>query len=338
VWQREVMAPPLQGVLETCLYADDLATAAGFYARVLGAEPFLEEASRHVFMRMGGSLVFLFRPEASRVPTPEGKGLPIPTHGATGPGHVAWSVDLEDLEAWRRHLMDHGVPIEEEIEWPHGARSLYFRDPAGNSLELATRSLWAEVLDAPGGSVPERPTPPTGVPAREIAATPWLRLCEVDFTDCHGRAKTWSFAQRTGTGRAVAVIAETDEPEPRLVLVKEFRPPVGRAVLAFPAGLVDEGESIETAALRELKEETGWSGELLNLSPACYSSPGLTDENLHFARVRLHAEGEPAPEVEEAIEVLLWPRHELRERLAEAAAEGVGVDVKIWAFARGLSG
>ena len=171
---------------------------------------------------------------------------------------------------------------------------------------------------------------------RELAATPWLRLCEVEFTDRHGNPKTWSFAQRTGSGRAVAIIAETDEPEPRMVLVKEFRPPVGRPVMAFPAGLIDDGESIETAAMRELAEETGWTGRLLGISPACYSSPGMTDENMHFARVRLHAEGEPAHEAEESIEVILWPKHELRERLAEAAEAGIGVDVKLWSFAQAL--
>jgi ADP-ribose pyrophosphatase len=171
---------------------------------------------------------------------------------------------------------------------------------------------------------------------REIASTQWLRLQEIDYTDRLGNAKSWSFASRTGTGRAVVVIAETDEPEPRLVLVKEFRPPVGRAVLAFPAGLVDEGESIEAAALRELAEETGWSGKLLSLGPACYASPGLTDESMHFARVRLHVEGDAAPEAEEDIEVLIWPKNELPRRLDAASTEGLGIDVKLWAFAQAL--
>lgn len=171
---------------------------------------------------------------------------------------------------------------------------------------------------------------------REIAATPWLRLREVDFTDQLGNPKTWSFASRTGSGRAVAVIAETDESEPRIVLVKEFRPPVGHHVLAFPAGLIDDGESIETAALRELAEETGWSGKLLSLGPACYSSPGLTDESMHLARVLLHAEGEPRHEADEDIEVLIWPKSELPARLEAAAQAGLGIDVKLWSYASAL--
>lgn len=147
--QPNLMIPPLAGVLETCLYVDDLDAAEAFYTRVLGAEAFLRESGRHVFLRLGRTLVFLFRAEASRVPTAPGHGLPIPTHGATGPGHVAFEIASADFGAWETHLNREAVPIEETIDWPNGARSLYFRDPAGNSLEVVTRSLWAGILDAP---------------------------------------------------------------------------------------------------------------------------------------------------------------------------------------------
>jgi catechol 2,3-dioxygenase-like lactoylglutathione lyase family enzyme len=141
------MAPPTHGVLETCLYVDNIGRAARFYERVLGAEVFLQEDGRHAFTRIGQSLVFLFHPETTRIQNPPGKGTPVPTHGADGEGHVAFAIEPEQLEAWRAHLAACDVPIEEEIEWPNGARSLYFRDPDDNSLEIATRSLWAHVLD-----------------------------------------------------------------------------------------------------------------------------------------------------------------------------------------------
>lgn len=141
------MTPPLHGVLETCLYVDDLEEATRFYEQVLGARPFMTEPERHVFTRIGNTLVFLFRAIATRNAHPPGNGLPVPVHGADGPGHVAFSIDPEHFENWRTHLAKVKVPIEEEIAWPNGARSLYFRDPAGNSLELATRTLWAHILD-----------------------------------------------------------------------------------------------------------------------------------------------------------------------------------------------
>ncbi|MFP4542329.1 MAG: VOC family protein [Opitutales bacterium] len=137
--------PPLH-VLETCLYVDDLEAAREFYVRVLGAKDFSGQAGSHVFLRLGGSLLFLFRPDASEVPTPPEKGLAIPTHGARGPGHVAFAIAPADFDFWKGRLEEEGVPIERRIDWPNGARSLYFRDPGGNSLELAERTLWADVL------------------------------------------------------------------------------------------------------------------------------------------------------------------------------------------------
>jgi catechol 2,3-dioxygenase-like lactoylglutathione lyase family enzyme len=66
----------------------------------------------------------------------------VPAHGATGPGHVAFRILPEKLDAWRNHLADRGVAIEAEITWPGGSRSLYVRDPAGNSIELAPAAIW----------------------------------------------------------------------------------------------------------------------------------------------------------------------------------------------------
>jgi catechol 2,3-dioxygenase-like lactoylglutathione lyase family enzyme len=55
---------------------------------------------------------------------------------------MAFQVAKEDLNVWRRHFLKKGVPIESEVTWPNGAHSIYFRDPAGNSLELATPNMW----------------------------------------------------------------------------------------------------------------------------------------------------------------------------------------------------
>jgi catechol 2,3-dioxygenase-like lactoylglutathione lyase family enzyme len=69
--------------------------------------------------------------------------LGLPAHGARGPGHIAWLVTDDELAAWRERLRTVGVAIENEHTWPSGGRSLYFRDPAGNSLEFATARVWA---------------------------------------------------------------------------------------------------------------------------------------------------------------------------------------------------
>jgi catechol 2,3-dioxygenase-like lactoylglutathione lyase family enzyme len=138
--------PSPRGVLEACLYTEDLVAGEHFYTTVLGLEPFARDEGRHVFFRSGGDQVFLlFNPQRTRQ---EGGAGPVPPHGAIGPGHVAFTIGDAELDAWRAKFAAHGVPVEAEIEWPAGGRSLYVRDPAGNSVELATPALWG--FSAPG--------------------------------------------------------------------------------------------------------------------------------------------------------------------------------------------
>lgn len=124
-------------ILEAALYADDLAAAERFYTVVLGLEVIARAEGRHVFFRCGGRVLLVFRPEATL------EGGSVPAHGTRGPGHLAFAATGEELDRWRVHLAGSGVPIEHEHTWPGGARSLYFRDPAGNSLEVAMPDLWA---------------------------------------------------------------------------------------------------------------------------------------------------------------------------------------------------
>ena len=130
------------GILETVLYARDLEAAEGFYATVMGMEVIAREAGRHVFFRCGDQVFLVFNPEVT-VHAPASGALPVPPHGASGAGHVCFRIALQDIDGWRRHLETHGVAIEADFHWPGStARSLYFRDPAGNCLELAPAELW----------------------------------------------------------------------------------------------------------------------------------------------------------------------------------------------------
>lgn len=132
-------------VLEACLYADDLVAAQDFYSRVLGLEVHLPATEREVFFRCGKCMVLIFDPEKTRRETRDTETSPptgVPTHGAIGPGHLAFAVAPEELETWRKRLQEFDVRIDSEVHWPNGARSLYFQDPAGNRLELTVASLW----------------------------------------------------------------------------------------------------------------------------------------------------------------------------------------------------
>ncbi|MBN7784702.1 VOC family protein [Ponticoccus gilvus] len=134
-------APALSGVLEAALYVDDLDKAEAFYAGLLGLERILRVDGRHVFFRAGETIVLCFIPSATRQPPAEG-ALPVPPHGASGPGHLCFASTT--LDRLRDHLTAQGIPIEADFHWPHGPRSIYVRDPAGNSVEFADPALWAK--------------------------------------------------------------------------------------------------------------------------------------------------------------------------------------------------
>lgn len=136
------------GVLETCLYADDLDAAERFHAGVLGLEVFAREQGRHLFFRCGSGMLLIFAPARTASAAGQVGGVAVPAHGTRGPGHVCFRVEERDLAGWRRRLTEHGVSIEAEIAWPRGGRSLYVRDPAGNSVELAPARIWG--LSEPG--------------------------------------------------------------------------------------------------------------------------------------------------------------------------------------------
>jgi catechol 2,3-dioxygenase-like lactoylglutathione lyase family enzyme len=120
-------------VYETVVYASDLEAALAFYRDALG----LRQVDDMAFRLDDDGILLLFDPAQSSEP-----GRLVPSHGPSGgSGHVAFSV--ESLDPWRERLAAAGVEIEHEHEWPRGgARSLYVRDPAGNSVELVEGDLW----------------------------------------------------------------------------------------------------------------------------------------------------------------------------------------------------
>ena len=125
-------------VFEACLYAADLDAARRFYVEVLGLD--LAMASpRLAAFRCGQGVLLVFDPHQSLQETP-GRGSP--PHGAQGAGHVAFAIQPSEIEGWRRRLQSLGVAVEAELDWPSGGHSIYFRDPAGNSIELVTPLLW----------------------------------------------------------------------------------------------------------------------------------------------------------------------------------------------------
>jgi catechol 2,3-dioxygenase-like lactoylglutathione lyase family enzyme len=133
--------PTLKGILETVLYVDDMERARDFYERLFALEAAYSDARMCGYDVGGRGMLLLFRRGESLRRT-EMPGGSIPPHDGSGPHHIAFSIASDELAAWQERLAAFGVEIEGVTAWPRGGTSLYFRDPDGHLLELATPGLW----------------------------------------------------------------------------------------------------------------------------------------------------------------------------------------------------
>lgn len=169
----------------------------------------------------------------------------------------------------------------------------------------------------------------------------WLSINELSWQDSEGRIRHWETSERvngSGAVMIIAVIKQSDE----LILVKQFRPPTAKFVIEFPAGLIDDGESPALTAERELYEETGYHGKIIELSEPAYSSPGMSGEQLIIVKMEVDADHfndgppESCQEDSEDIETILVKRSELKDFLKAQVKAGNGMDSKLWAYAEAI--
>ena len=133
--------PRLDGILETALYTDDMAKARAFYEDVLELSPIFQDNRLTADAVAGRDVLLIFR-RGSATQTATMPGGTIPGHDGAGPLHVAFAIGKDELTRWEQHLAARGVAIEGATDWSRGGRSIYFRDPDGHLLELATPGLW----------------------------------------------------------------------------------------------------------------------------------------------------------------------------------------------------
>ncbi|XP_076795578.1 ADP-sugar pyrophosphatase isoform X2 [Arvicanthis niloticus] len=179
-----------------------------------------------------------------------------------------------------------------------------------------------------------------------ISEGKWVKIEKTTYMDPTGKTRTWETVKLTTrkgkSADAVSVIPVLQRTlhHECIVLVKQFRPPMGGYCLEFPAGLIEDGESPEAAALRELEEETGYKGDVAECSPAVCMDPGLSNCTTHVVTVTINGDDarnvrpKPKPEF---VEVISLTKNDLLTRLdALGAEEHLTVDARVYAYALAL--
>lgn len=177
-----------------------------------------------------------------------------------------------------------------------------------------------------------------------MASGRFVRLELIEYRNAANNVCYWEAAQRNGSDSAAIVIA-TMKQSGRIILIRQFRPPVGAYSIEFPAGLIDEGEKPEQAAVREMKEETGYSCNVLWSTGLCSASPGMIGEKVAMVFVEIDEEL-PENQVHkqdlqdnEEIEVFALQPSELGDFIKNAVEKGDVVCSRLatWCAARGIS-
>jgi len=188
---------------------------------------------------------------------------------------------------------------------------------------------------------------PTIESIKTVASTKWLALQQIQYVDEKGNGRIWDRVIRTTTRGdidcvAIVCILTGHESKKKTILVKQYRPAIGSYVIEFPAGLIDDGEDAATAALRELKEETGYVGKVTSVSPKMYLSPGIGNESQVCVIVSVDTASEqnknptPCEEDEGHVETIIAPIDSLLEIINQQAQLGVSIHDAVYFTALGL--
>jgi len=180
----------------------------------------------------------------------------------------------------------------------------------------------------------------------------WVQLTKTTYNGADNKQRDWESASRLTRPKGslidgVGIIAVLELPTgPEILLQKQYRPPIDKVCIEVPAGLVDEGETAETCAIRELKEETGYVGKVmkssLGVTPVMFNDPGFCNTNLNMVHVTIdmsdprNQDLKPELEDNEFIECFTVPLTTLYAECRKLESQGYAIDARVGTFAEGI--
>jgi len=177
----------------------------------------------------------------------------------------------------------------------------------------------------------------------------WVTLKKITWNDQDGKERLWEVAERKTRSKrgvdAVAILAmlhsEKKDFKPSTIIIEQYRPPIEKFVIELPAGLIDEGETPEQAAIRELEEETGYKSEdVVEVSPVIVSDPGMTNANMKLVILKVVMSdypSSPKAKLDEGEHIVkrIVELDRLNDELKAYDARGFTVDARLSHFAMG---
>lgn len=208
-----------------------------------------------------------------------------------------------------------------------------------------------QVTDLPKAKVDNRPDPKI-LKQDEVGSTRWVKLSTLTYADRNGSERKWDVVSRTTKKEGmyadavfiVCILNGGQFASPHILLVKQWRPAMAKYSIEMPAGLIDQGETPEQAAVRELHEECGFHGKAVSCSPELNLSPGLSNETGAVVHVQVDMGAseniKPKQELDdgEDIEVLYVAVADLIPRLKEFNTKGYSVFLGLYSMALSLNG
>lgn len=162
----------------------------------------------------------------------------------------------------------------------------------------------------------------------------WISFKEISYLNKEEKLLKWEAIERTNTTAAVVIVAKL-VPSERYIFIKQYRPAIDNYVIGFPAGLVEQ-EDIELEAKRELKEETGYIGKVIDIGPKVRANPALLTDYTILVQMEIDENCElnknPKQDLEpsEDIEVILVSKEKTRDFLIDEKSKGMDIGVGPW--------